>query len=46
MKFHINDPMLKYCQNTSNSCCFISLVSAFENINQTKAENAISKCIE
>ena len=35
--------MLKYCQNLSNSCCFSSLVSAFETINQTKAENKISR---
>ena len=25
MKFQIDAPMLKYIQNTSNSCCFSSL---------------------
>ena len=39
IKFHIDPPMLKYRQNSSKSCCFSSLVSAFEIINQTKAAN-------
>ena len=38
--------MLKYCQNSSNSCCFSSLVSAFESINQTKSYNDIPMRIE
>ena len=46
MKFHINSPILKYRQSTSNSCCFSSLVSYFDIINQIKASNAMSKCIE
>ena len=25
MKFHIDDPMLKYCQGISDGCCFSSL---------------------
>ena len=46
MMFHIDDPMLKYRQSTSNSCCFGSLESAFDIINQTKAANDISKRVE
>ena len=38
--------MLKYCQESSNSYCFSSLVSAFDIINQTKAANSIAICIE
>ena len=45
MKFHIYSPMLKYQQNTSNTCCFSILASAFEITNQSKANNVISKCI-
>ena len=45
MKFNTDAPMLKYCQNTPNSCCFSSLESAFESITKTKAENSISKHI-
>ena len=44
--FHIDSPMIKYHQNTSNSCCFVILVSSFESINQIKANNAISKRME
>ena len=33
MRFHIDAAMLKYRQNTSNSCCFRILESAFESIN-------------
>ena len=25
MRFHIDDPMLKYCQSTSNSCCTLTI---------------------
>ena len=42
MKFHSKAPMLKYRQNSLNSCCFSSLASAFDSINKTKAANAIS----
>ena len=45
MKFHIDIPMLKYYQNTPNSCCFSSLVSAFDSINNIKAYNDISNRI-
>ena len=38
--------MLKYRQNSLNSCFFSSLASAFDSINQTKAANAIPKRIE
>ena len=46
MKFHIYSPMIKYCQSTSNSCCFSSLASSFDSINQIKSSNDISKHIE
>ena len=46
MKFHIKDPMLKYFQNSLNSCIFGSLSSSFDSINQTKSINAIAMCIE
>ena len=46
MKFHIDAPMLKYRQYTPNICCFSSLESAFESVNQIKASNAISKRME
>ena len=42
MKFHIDSPMLKYPQNTPNSCCLSSLASDFKSLNQIKALNAIS----
>ena len=45
MKFHIDAPMIKYCQSTSTSFCFISLESSFDIINQTKAVNDIPKRI-
>ena len=45
-KFHSKSPMLKYCQNSLNSCCFGSLASSFDSINQTKANIAISIRIE
>ena len=38
--------MLKYCQNSLNGCCFSSLASDFDSINQIKAVNAISISIE
>ena len=46
MKFHSKAPMLKYRQNALNSCCFSSLVSAFDSINQNKAANDIAIRIE
>ena len=46
MKFNIDAPMLKYCQNTSNSCCFSSLASVFDSINQIMAPNVISNSME
>ena len=38
--------MLKYCQNSLNSCCYSSLAPAFDSIKQPKAANAISMRIE
>ena len=46
IKFHIDAPMLKYCQITSNSCCFSILASDFDITNQVKSDNAISNRIE
>ena len=46
ISFNIDAPILKYRQNTSNSCCFVILASAFGSINQIKAETSISKGIE
>ena len=42
LKFRSKAPMLKYRQNSLNSCCFGSLASTFDSINQTKFVNAIS----
>ena len=46
MKYHIDAPMIKYWQSTLNSCYFSSFSSAFDCINQIKAVNVISNCIE
>ena len=46
LNFHIDAQMLKYCQNISNSCYFISLVSTFDSIYQINSANDISKRIE
>ena len=46
IKFHSNAPMLNYCQNSLNSCCFSSLASDFDGINKTKAVNAIAMRVE
>ena len=45
-KFHNDTPILKYCQNLLNRCCFSSLAPAFDSIKQIKAVNDISFCIE
>ena len=45
MKFYSKARMLKYRQNPLNSCCFISLESAFDSINQTKFDNDIAMSI-
>ena len=41
IKFHSNNPMIKYCQKSLNGFCFSSLASAFSSIKQTKADNDI-----
>ena len=41
-KFQNDAPILKYCQKTLNSCCFISLASAFASIKHFKAANDTS----
>ena len=46
IKFHSKAQMLKYCQEPLNSCCFVSLAPDFSSIKKTKADNAISMCIE
>ena len=43
--FHKDAPTLKFRQKSLNSCCFRSLASAFASIEQIKAANAISLCI-
>ena len=45
-KFHNDSPILKYYQNSLNSCCLSSLMSAFDGINKNKAVDAISLRIE
>ena len=45
-KFQNDAPILKYCKKTLNSCCLISLASAFSSINHNAASNAISMRIE
>ena len=32
MKFHIDGPMIKYCQSTMEIYCFSSLASSFDSI--------------
>ena len=46
IKFCSNAPVLKYCQNSLNGCCFSSLASSFAIINQTKAANVIAMRIK
>ena len=41
-KFHNNAPILKYCQKSLNSCCFISLASDFVITKQINSINAIA----
>ena len=45
-KFQNHSPILKYCKQSLNICCFVSLASAFASINHNKADNAISLRIE
>ena len=45
-KFQNDAPILKYCKKTLNSCCFSSLLSAFDSTNHFNAANAISMRIE
>ena len=45
-KFYNYAPILKYCQKSLNSCCLISLASAFVSIKKIKAYNYISLRIE
>ena len=44
--FHSDAPIFKYCQKSLNRCCFSILASEFPSINQNKASNAISFCID
>ena len=46
MKFRSKSLMLKYRQKSLNSCCFSSLESSFDSINQNKDSNAIVIRIE
>ena len=45
-KFQSDAPILKYCKKTLDSCCFISLASAFSSINYFNADNTILIRIE
>ena len=45
-KFHNDAPILKYSPKSLNSCCFICLAPAFDNINHNKAAYATSLRIE
>ena len=45
-RFHNDAPMLNYCQKSFNICCFSSLESVFDSIEQTKAFNDVSLRIE
>ena len=45
-KFYDDAPMLKYCQKSLNICCFSSLLSAFDSIEQTNPANSIPLCLE
>ena len=46
IKLHSDSPILKYCQNALERCCFNSLASDFDSIKQTKSANNISFYIE
>ena len=46
IKFHSKAPMLKFCQESFNSCCFSILASSFDSIIQTKTANYILMCTE
>ena len=41
-RFQNDAPIISYCQNTLNSCCFSSLELAFASNKHFKAANAIS----
>ena len=44
--FHPEAPVLKYHQNSSNSCCLSSLASAFHSIGEYRAATALENRIE
>ena len=46
IKFHSKAPMLKYLHESLSSCCFSSLATFFDSIDQTKAGNSIVIRIE
>ena len=46
IQFHPTDPMLKYHQNSSSSCCLSSLSSDFHSIGDDRAVTAIVNCIK
>ena len=43
--FHPISPVLKYHQESYNSCCLSSLKSAFHSIGENRAVTALSSCI-
>ena len=44
--FHPEALVLKYHQKLSNSCCLISLASAFHSIGDNRDATALADCIE
>ena len=46
LQFHPAAPVIKYYQNTSNSCCLSSLLSTFHCINENRAVPALVNSIE
>ena len=46
VQFHPAAPVMKYHQNTSNSCCLSSLASAIHRINENRAVLSLVNSIE
>ena len=46
VQFHPAAPVMKYHQNTYNSCCLISLASSFHFINDNRAVPGLVNSIE
>ena len=46
VQFHPEAPLIKYHQNSSNSCCLSSLASAFHCYSDNRSVSALVNCIE